>query len=100
MYGTVAKASVKPGHVKELQAVMEQWEKDYGGKDVGEVASLVYQLDSDPNQIILVAAFSDKETYFKNADSPEQDEWFQKMRAHLTDDPEWNDGEIIYNAGV
>ncbi|MFN2613655.1 MAG: putative quinol monooxygenase [Actinomycetota bacterium] len=99
MYGTVANARVKPGHIDQLQSVMAEWERDFGGKDVGEVASLVYRLDADPNSIILVAAFTDKATYVKNADSPEQDKWFQRLREHLEADPEWNDGEIVHSAG-
>ena len=38
-------------------------------------------------------------TYRANADSPEQDARYQKLRALLEDDPEWNDGEIVYSEG-
>ncbi|MGH2830845.1 MAG: hypothetical protein ACRDJM_10220, partial [Actinomycetota bacterium] len=54
-----------------------------------------YKLDSDPNTLILVAAFKDKASYQANANSPEQDKWYQRFREFMTVDPEWMDGEII-----
>ncbi|HEV2685284.1 MAG TPA: antibiotic biosynthesis monooxygenase [Actinomycetota bacterium] len=94
MYGTVARMKVKPGELELLQKTMQDWDAQ-GGTVEGAVATYVYKLDSDPNEIIMVALFQDKKTYLANADDPKTDEWFQLMRAHLEADPEWNDGEVV-----
>jgi len=92
MYGTVAHMKVKPGEVEQLQKVIVSDERADG-----EVAIYAYQLDADPNEIVIAVVFKDKKAYFDNADDPKTDEWFQKVRAHLESDPEWNDGEIIFS---
>lgn len=93
MYGTVAKLKAKPGS----EALLQQLGQDIEAvRPVGLVGSWIYKLDSDPDAYILVVAFESKESYFANAESPEQDARYQTMRALLVDDPEWQDGEIVY----
>lgn len=92
MYGTVARMKVKPGELEQLQKVLAS-----DVKADGEMAIYTYQLDADPNELIISVVFKDKKSYFDNADDPKTDEWFQAVRAHLEADPEWNDGEIIYS---
>jgi hypothetical protein len=71
--------------------------KGHGGFSVpGNLGTYVYRLDSDPNTIIMAVAFKDKASYRANAESPEQNTRYEQMRALLTADPEWSDGEIIY----
>jgi quinol monooxygenase YgiN len=94
MYGTVARMRVKQGELEILQKTMEEWDQK-GGKVDGAVATYVYQTDNDPNELIMTVLFRDKQSYLANADDPSTDEWFQRMRAHLEADPEWNDGEVI-----
>ena len=74
---------------------MSEWERDMKPKVSGAEAGYLFKLDADPNTAIMVAVFSDKGAYTKNADNPEQDKWFQRIRDCLDADPEWNDGEII-----
>jgi len=94
MYGSVARMKVKAGEVEQLQKTMQDWEAE-GGSVEGAVATYIYQTDNDPNELIMTVLFKDKKTYMANADDPATDEWFQRMRAHLEADPEWNDGEVI-----
>jgi len=42
-----------------------------------------------------IAVFDSKESYRANAEDPEQDAFYQRWRALMDADPEWNDGEII-----
>ena len=91
MYGTVARMKVKPGELEQLQKVLSSDQAD------GQIAVYAYQLDNDPNELIISVVFRDKKSYMANADDPKTDEWYQKVRAHLDEDPEWNDGEIIYS---
>lgn len=92
MYGTIAKTKVKPGAIDELKRTMEGQEQGQGA-----VAVFVYQMDSDPDELYLVAAFDSREAYLANADSPEQHQRYLQMRQWLAADPDWHDGEIIYH---
>jgi quinol monooxygenase YgiN len=88
MYGTIARMKVKPGIMEELKKMEER-------KPRGFVRSMVYRLDKDPDELMMVVVFKDKESYFANANSPEMNGEYLKYRALLTEDPEWYDGEIV-----
>ncbi len=91
MYGTIARASIKPENRERLRDVMRQ--QAYGDRDIeGYVASYVMSPDTRDDQIWLVAIFRDEETYRRNADSPEQDARYREFRALLESDPQWVDG--------
>jgi len=93
MYGTVARMKVKPGMMGKLKELM-------GAEEMqgipGLVSSTVYQMDSDSNELYLAVAFDTKETYTKNAESPEQNARYEQMVALLDGAPEWHDGEVVY----
>jgi len=92
MYGTVARFTAKPnseGALRELTRMEDP------ADTAGYAFHHVYKLDAGGDQYILVAGFKDKESYVANANSPEQNEFYEKFRALLVSDPEWMDGEII-----
>jgi quinol monooxygenase YgiN len=94
MYGTVARLRLKPGTEQQLQ---EQF-KGYERLGVpGYVRSTVYRMDKNSNEFIMAVVFEDRDSYHKNAQDPAQDVRYQEMRALLESDPEWNDGEIVYD---
>jgi quinol monooxygenase YgiN len=93
MYGTVARMRVKPGM---LQALRELTFSEDMTNIPGLVNTTVYQLDSDPDSLIMCVAFTDKDAYFANAGSPEQNARYEQFVALLEGPPDWNDGEIIY----
>ncbi|MBI2305641.1 MAG: hypothetical protein HYU86_12955 [Chloroflexi bacterium] len=95
MYGTVARIRVKTGQESVLIAKLQQWNKERKPKVKGAIAGYLFRLDSDPQDMIMVAVFQDKDTYLANADDPEQDRWYREMRQHLEADPIWQDGEIV-----
>ncbi|MBI4305873.1 MAG: antibiotic biosynthesis monooxygenase [Chloroflexi bacterium] len=95
MYGTVARIRVKPGGEKALLALMDEWNKQRKGKVKGAVATYVYRLDKDPNQLVMAVVFKDKKSYTDNANDPEQDKWYRRFREQLQSDPVWDDGEIV-----
>ncbi len=92
MYGTVARFHLMPGKEAELKGVLREFESE---RIPGEVSEYVYRMDDDTNEYYLAVVFADKEQYMANADSPEQDARYKKLRALLEDDPEWHDGEIV-----
>lgn len=92
MYGTVARMRLKDGK----QAEFEQQLKNFESRQApGFVRSWIYRMDADPNELMLAVAFTDKDAYVANAQSPEQGADYEGMRALLESDPEWNDGEIV-----
>lgn len=91
MYGTVAKFTVKPGSEDALRELTAM--EDYSPP--GYLGHMVYRLDSGNNEYLLTVAFADKDSYFANANSPDQNDFYEKFRALLTADPIWMDGEII-----
>ncbi len=94
MYGTVARMRIKPGMESKLDAVM----KSYEGLDIpGAVDTWVYRTDEDPRTYYLTVLFENRESYVKNAESPEQDKRYRALRELLESDPEWHDGEIAYS---
>jgi len=95
MYGTIAHLRIRKGAESQLHEVMEAMESR---KVQGFVATHVYRLDSDPQELMLTVAFSDRDSYVRNADDPAQDVQFRKLRALLERDPEWHDGEIIWSS--
>lgn len=94
MYGTIAKMKVKKGALEEIRKM------ETGRQPEGFMGTLVFQSDDDANEVWLIAIFRDKESYFANAHSPEQYQEFQRVRAQLTSDPEWHDGEVVFSTKV
>jgi quinol monooxygenase YgiN len=91
VFGTVGRMKVKPGKMDELIKLMDQDQRDIDGA----IGYYVYKLEGKENEVILAVVFRDKESYFKNADDPAQDEMYRKTVALLDGTPTWEDGEII-----
>jgi quinol monooxygenase YgiN len=90
MYGTIAKLTAEKGALDELKKMgTDRQPKGY-------ISSYVFKSDKDPNELWLVAIFKNKEAYFANANSPEQDKEFRSLMRFLKTEPEWHDGEIVF----
>lgn len=94
MYGTIALLRVQPGRAAEL--LEEVRAEDQNAHMPGHITQYVYQADADPNLYWLVVLFESREAYHANAASPEQHTRYLRLRALLTADPQWHDGEIVY----
>ena len=95
MYGSIFRMKLKPGQEQKLINFFEEWERERKPKIQGTVHNIVLKPDNKPNELIGVAMFPDETSYTANADDPEQDEWYRKMRGLLEEDPAWEDGEYI-----
>ena len=94
MYGTVARIRLLPGKEQEMIKLMGELEREAPAGYVGEY---VYRLDSGGNEYMMAVVFTDKAAYVANAESPEMDAYYRRYRALMAEDPEWHDGEIVYN---
>ena len=95
MYGTIFRMKVKPGQEEAVVSLMQEWEKERKPKVGGAVGGYVMKPDNKQGLLIGVAVFKDKASYMANADDPDQDRWFRKIRDLLEADPEWEDGEYV-----
>ncbi len=93
MFGTVGRLKVKPGKLDELIATFAAESR----QPEGSLGSYLYKVEGKENELILAVAFRDKESYFKNADDPAQDESYRKLVKLLEGPPTWEDGEIIHS---
>lgn len=87
MYGTVARIKPNVGKEKMVATMVDEWETTRGAKVNGGVTGYLYKLDSKPGELIMVAVFQDKKSYTANAQGPEQDKWFRRMRDPLSAGP-------------
>lgn len=93
MFGTIARARIAPENRPRLEELMRR--QDYQGLDVeGYVTSYLMFPEMRDDEVWLVAVFRDRDSYTKNADSPEQDARYQEFRALLESDPDWVDGDF------
>lgn len=93
MFGTIARVTVQQSKEDEFLAINGQWARERGAR-VGEVAGYVLKAEGRQEHFI-VAIFSDRDTYYANANDPETDRWYRLLRATLGADPEWKDCEVI-----
>jgi len=98
MYGTIGHMKAKPGKMDEILKLQENFNTERKVK--GYLGDLVYRMDKDPDEFILVVLFDSKENYVANANSPEQDKEYRKLRDLLAADPHWHDGEVIHQFWV
>lgn len=96
MYGTVARLRALPGKEQELRGVSEDWAREQGPRVDGFMHEFLFRLDQGGDNYVLVAVFRDQASYRKNAEDPEQDRWYRRIRACLQADPEWQDGDVVY----
>ena len=89
MFGSVFRMQAQPGKKQELIKTMTA---DDGRSPAGMRAAYIY--DTGGDEVWGVAVFADEKAYRANAESPDQDAEYRKMRALLTVDPEWHDGAI------
>jgi antibiotic biosynthesis monooxygenase (ABM) superfamily enzyme len=92
MYGTVARAHVKPENREKLVEVLTKYED----LDVPGYRSMQIMFpENRENEVIMAVWFEDRASYRKNAEDPSQHERYLEYRALMEDDPEWSDGEWI-----
>ena len=97
MYGSIFRLKVKDGKEGQVVAQMDEWEKSRRPKIQGYLGSFILMAEKNTDEIMGVAIFTSRTSYFKNAKDSEQDKWYKKLRANLKADPEWNDGEFVWS---
>ena len=96
MYGTVMLGRVADGvSVDDYRKASDEWRT--ARPDVGFVDE--WAMLTDDGRIVVPVRFKSKEAYMALADDPKQDEWWSRtMRPLLAADPEWIDGDWVYDS--
>lgn len=100
MYGTVAILKIKSGEEQALSAVLDKWWNERRPKINGAISTTLHRNDGNPSEVIMSVVFDTEENYRSNASDPEQDQWYQELRAMLDADPRWMDGEVLASKHV
>lgn len=95
MYGSVFRLRPQDGRESDVVALMEEWNRSRGPKVRGARATYLLRSERRSGELIGIAVFDDHATYQKNAESPEQDAWYRRIREVLQDDPVWEDGTFL-----
>lgn len=95
MYGTVARIRPLPGKESETIAYFRYWDEERKPRVPGAIGGYACHLSSDPGTWVFVYVFIDKASYEANAQSPAMDTDYHRLRALLSADPIWEDGDMI-----
>jgi quinol monooxygenase YgiN len=95
---TFWKMKTKPGKIKEIMEIMGSPEDQTRIKARGWQATVVGTSKDNPDEVWGMVTWDNSENYKKNADSPDQDADFQKMRELLAAEPEWHDCDVVQDA--
>ena len=91
MYGTIARMRVKPG----MAEAFYNWNMQHNVEDTSPGAMLVYQMDSNPDELYVVIAAENRAHYRAMSEAPGMHERYLEMIQFLVEEPEWHDGEVI-----
>jgi quinol monooxygenase YgiN len=94
VYGTTYRCRPKPDQEYALEKIIQRWHLERAPEVKGFIAEYVLRSDSRPGELFALVIFDSEENYRANAADPDQQAWYEQVRATLTEDPEWNDGAI------
>lgn len=92
---TFWKMKVKPGKLDDLKSVMTNAAEEARIKKSGWKMTIIGSRKDSPNETWGMVTWDTSENYYKNAESPDQDKDYQKMRQLMDADPEWFDCDLI-----
>ncbi len=92
---TFWKMKVQPGKIQEIMQIMSSPEDQARIKKAGWEMTVVGTSKDNPEEVWGMVTWDNSDNYMKNADSPDQNADFEKMRALLASDPEWHDCDVV-----
>jgi heme-degrading monooxygenase HmoA len=97
MYGTIMRAKAKPGRREDFIAEMKQ--RGSANENPGFLSAEIAYEDKDPDRVIAVIRFRDREAYLANTQRPQTDEGYQRTLEYLVEPPEWVDVHYVHFVG-
>ena len=94
MFGTIVRATLKPGQEAQLETLTEDWKREMRPKIPGPVVQLIGHHAGQPEQSVVVVLTQDEATYRRMAEMPEQHQFFLRLSECFTGEPAWEDVEM------
>ena len=91
MYGTIMRAKVKAGRRAEYEQLMREMVPAPEAYGQGMHSYEVAWEDKDPDRIVLIVHFKDRDSYLANANRAGTAEDYQRQLEFLDGEPEWLD---------
>jgi heme-degrading monooxygenase HmoA len=86
------RARVKKGQLEALERLFESQKE--GLTRVDGFHSVEFgREDKDPDRVVMIVHFRDRQSYVRNAERPETNRNYEEMVKHLEGPPEWIDVE-------
>ena len=89
MFGTIMRAQVKPGQRDAFIQKMRQ--RGTAANNPGFLSAEIGYEDKDPDRVVAVIHFRDRESYMANASRPQTDAEYRETLQFLVGPPEWID---------
>ena len=85
-----------PGKADELTRLMSDEGRDADRmRAAGWMSTVIGQRKESDDEFWGAVTWDTSERYYANAEAPDQDAWFQRLRALLAEDPEWFDCDVV-----
>ncbi|TMC50230.1 MAG: hypothetical protein E6J14_05095 [Chloroflexi bacterium] len=97
MYGSVMRGRVKSGRRAEYERLVREIAPVHQAEGLQSID--VAWEDKDPDRVVVVIRFRDKESYLRNAQRPETDRDYRRQLELLEGEPEWIDITYAVHAG-
>jgi quinol monooxygenase YgiN len=91
MYGSMMRARVKPGRREELERLFEEIAPHH--LEHGLISAELAWEEHDPNRVVVIIHFRDRDSYTRNAERQQTDSDFRRQLELLDGEPEWTDVE-------
>jgi hypothetical protein len=92
---TFWRMKTQPGKISEIQRIMSSAQDQQRIKERGWEMTVIGTKKDNPDEVWGMVTWDTSDNYYKNAESPDQDADYQKMRSLLTADPEWFDCDVV-----
>jgi len=100
MYGTIMRARLRKDRRDGFVRYMQEMESGFPELQTsGWLSSELAFEDKDPDRILMIVRFKDKESYVRNAGRPETNANYRRMLEFFEAPPEWIDVRYIAMRG-
>jgi hypothetical protein len=96
-FGTTMVAKLTKGSLDDITAGLLAWEDEM--RAPGFIGAQIQV--SEDGTLVNTAVFTDRDTYYRLADDPAQDRWYQERIApYIEGEPRWIDGDwqVLFRA--
>jgi quinol monooxygenase YgiN len=100
MYGTIMRAKIRSGRRADYEKALREMVPSAEAYGQGMHSFEVAWEDKDPERIVMIIRFKDRESYVANAMRQETDAEYRQQLEYFDGEPEWIDvtfGEYVGN---